>query len=143
MHPHRIVQLTKGCDRGRRLLNTKLEYKRLLAIVTEAVAIEREFVTEALPVDLIGMNSGLMGEYIEFVADRLLVALGGDKHFAAKNPFDWMEMLSLQCAPSTADVALPDLPPVSLPVSPFQLVRMKEGLYCAASVPVLPHVFAR
>ena len=76
--------------------------------MTEAVAIEREFVTEALPVDLIGMNSGLMGEYIEFVADRLLVALGGDKHFAAKNPFDWMEMLSLQCAPSTADVALPE-----------------------------------
>ena len=88
-----------GLRSWRRLLNTKLESERLLAIVTQAVAIEREFITEALPVDLIGMNSGLMGEYIEFVADRLLVALGAEKHFAAKNPFDWMEMLSLQCAP--------------------------------------------
>ena len=86
-----------GLGGWRRLLNKKLDGERLLAIVTEAVAIEREFITEALPVDLIGMNSGLMGEYIEFVADRLLVALGAEKHFAAKNPFDWMEMLSLQC----------------------------------------------
>ena len=82
-----------------RLLIQKLDSERLLAIVTEAVAIEREFITEALPADLIGMNSALMGQYIEFVADRLLVALGADKHFAAKNPFDWMEMLSLQCGP--------------------------------------------
>ncbi len=88
--------------RARRLLHAKLAGERLLAIVTEAVAIEREFITEALPVDLIGMNSALMGQYIEFVADRLLVALGGDKHYAATNPFDWMEMLSLQCAPARA-----------------------------------------
>ena len=87
---------------ARRLLHAKLAGERLLAIVTEAVAIEREFITEALPVDLIGMNSALMGQYIEFVADRLLVALGGDKHYAATNPFDWMEMLSLQCAPARA-----------------------------------------
>lgn len=80
----------------RRLLNNKLEDKRLVAIVTEAVEIEKEFVCEALPVDLIGMNKGLMSEYIDFVADRLLVALGQEKHFNTKNPFDWMEMLSLQ-----------------------------------------------
>jgi len=67
-----------------------------VGIVTEAVEIEKEFVCEALPVDLIGMNKGLMSEYIDFVADRLLVALGQEKHYNTKNPFDWMEMLSLQ-----------------------------------------------
>ena len=60
------------------------------------VAIEKVFVTEALPVELIGMNSNLMQQYIEFVADRLLDALGYSKHFHATNPFDWMDMISLQ-----------------------------------------------
>ncbi|CAL8460698.1 g229 [Coccomyxa elongata] len=78
------------------LLNNKLEEEELLSIVTEAVEIEKEFVCEALPVDLIGMNKTLMSEYIDFVADRLLVALGQDKHYNTPNPFDWMEMLSLQ-----------------------------------------------
>lgn len=80
----------------RRLLNNKLDEERLLSIIVEAVEIEKEFVCEALPVDLIGMNKGLMSEYIDFVADRLLVALGQEKHYNTKNPFDWMEMLSLQ-----------------------------------------------
>lgn len=69
----------------------------LTTIIAEAVDIELEFVTEALPVDLIGMNSGLMAEYIRFVADRLLVAMECEKHYNVTNPFDWMETISLQC----------------------------------------------
>lgn len=65
-------------------------------IVGEAVEIEKEFVTDALPVALIGMNQGLMCQYIEFVADRLLRALGAEVLYEAKNPFSWMEMISLQ-----------------------------------------------
>ncbi|WBR14715.1 Ribonucleotide-diphosphate reductase small chain [Pandoravirus kuranda] len=66
-----------------------------LQIITEAVEIEKEFVTESLPVALIGMNADLMCQYIEFVADRLLVALGCAKHYNRANPFSWMEMISL------------------------------------------------
>ncbi|GAA5943407.1 ribonucleoside-diphosphate reductase small subunit [Sporobolomyces koalae] len=65
-------------------------------IVSEAVEIEKEFLTDALPVGLIGMNSGLMRQYIEFVADRLLVALGNSKLYATSNPFDFMEMISME-----------------------------------------------
>lgn len=64
-------------------------------IVIEAVEIEKEFVSESLPVALIGMNAGLMCQYIEFVADRLLVSLGCDKHYHTANPFPWMELMSL------------------------------------------------
>ncbi|TFK28848.1 ribonucleotide reductase small subunit [Coprinopsis marcescibilis] len=65
-------------------------------IITEAVAIEQEFLTDALPVRLIGMNSELMCQYIEFVADRLLVSLGNEKVYNSSNPFDFMDMISLQ-----------------------------------------------
>ena len=58
--------------------------------------IEKEFVSDAIPVALIGMNAELMCQYIEFVADRLLVALDNDKIFNAENPFPWMDMISLQ-----------------------------------------------
>lgn len=64
-------------------------------IITEAVAIEKEFLTEALPVSLLGMNAKLMCQYIEFVADRLLVALGLPKSYNSTNPFDFMENISL------------------------------------------------
>jgi ribonucleoside-diphosphate reductase subunit M2 len=77
-------------------LNNKLDPERLTQIVVEGVGIEKEFVCEALPVNLIGMNKEWMAQYIEFVADRLLVALGCEKHFHVKNPFDWMETISLQ-----------------------------------------------
>lgn len=77
-------------------LRNKLSQERIAEIVTEAVEIEREFVCDALPVDLIGMNGRLMSQYIEFVADRLLVALGNPKHYKVANPFDWMELISLQ-----------------------------------------------
>ncbi|KAI0832534.1 ribonucleotide reductase [Trametes gibbosa] len=69
--------------------------RRVLRIIMEAVEIEKEFLTEALPVSLIGMNAALMCQYIEFVADRLLVALGSKKHYHATNPFDFMDMISL------------------------------------------------
>jgi len=65
-------------------------------IITEAVAIEQEFLTDALPVSLIGMNSKLMCQYIEFVADRLLASLGNPKIYNVANPFDFMDMISLQ-----------------------------------------------
>lgn len=64
-------------------------------IITEAVAIEQSFLTDALPCNLIGMNAKLMCQYIEFCADRLLVALGNEKAYNASNPFDWMENISL------------------------------------------------
>jgi len=65
-------------------------------IITEAVSIEQEFITEALPCSLIGMNAKLMKQYIEFVADRLLVQLGCGKVYKASNPFDFMELISLE-----------------------------------------------
>ena len=70
--------------------------KRLTELIREAVEIEKEFLTEALPVNLIGMNAELMCQYIEFVADRLLVQLGCDKYYGSENPFDFMENISLQ-----------------------------------------------
>lgn len=73
----------------------KLPLESVQAIISSAVAIEREFVREALPVRLIGMNADLMCQYIEFVADRLLVALGSPKIFQVTNPFDFMDLISL------------------------------------------------
>lgn len=73
-----------------------LPASRILEIVTDAVEIEKEFVSEALPVSLIGMNSKMMTQYIEFVADRLLRSLGLPKQYGSTNPFDWMELISLQ-----------------------------------------------
>tara|TARA_B110000459_G_scaffold118408_2_gene130617 strand:+ start:27413 stop:28390 length:978 start_codon:yes stop_codon:yes gene_type:complete len=78
------------------MLNNKLDVKEVNSIIMEAVEYEKEFVSEALPVSLIGMNAEMMCDYIEFVADRLLVSLGYDKVYNAKNPFPWMEMISLQ-----------------------------------------------
>jgi ribonucleoside-diphosphate reductase subunit M2 len=78
------------------LLNRKLSEERVRSIVMDAVEIEKEFVCDALPVALVGMNADLMSQYIEFVADRLVMALGCDKIYGASNPFDWMELISLQ-----------------------------------------------
>jgi ribonucleoside-diphosphate reductase beta chain len=77
-------------------LVNKLPIERVTQIITDAVAIEKEFVTDSLPVRLIGMNADLMSQYIEFVADRLLVELNCPKVYHAANPFDFMEMISLQ-----------------------------------------------
>ncbi|QQS30796.1 MAG: ribonucleotide-diphosphate reductase subunit beta [Sphingobacteriales bacterium] len=78
------------------MLQNKLSYEEVKVIICEAVDYEKEFVTDALPVSLIGMNAELMQQYIEFVADRLLVALGYEKVYQASNPFPFMEMISLQ-----------------------------------------------
>ncbi|TYH64594.1 hypothetical protein ES332_D07G277500v1 [Gossypium tomentosum] len=78
------------------LLQSKLSEERVKGIVRDAVDIEREFVCDALPCALVGMNGELMSQYIEFVADRLLGALGYGKMYNAANPFDWMELISLQ-----------------------------------------------
>ncbi len=77
-------------------IQNKLPKERVTQIITDAVVIEKEFVSDAIPVRLIGMNSDLMCQYIEFCADRLLLALGCDKFYNAVNPFDFMEMISLQ-----------------------------------------------
>ena len=78
------------------MLKHKLTDKQIYDMITNAVAIEQEFITDALPVDLIGMNAKLMRQYIEFVADRLLNSLGYDKHYNSPNPFDFMESISLE-----------------------------------------------
>ena len=77
-------------------LQKKIKKEKIHEIIKEAVEIEKEFITEALPCRLIGMNSKLMGKYIEFVADRLVVQLGGDKIYNATNPFEFMEMISIE-----------------------------------------------
>lgn len=74
----------------------KLSEKQLHSIIKEAVEIEQEFICSALPCRLLGMNSNLMKQYIEFVADRLSLQLGYSKIFNSKNPFDFMEMISLE-----------------------------------------------
>ncbi|PGH38549.1 MAG: ribonucleoside-diphosphate reductase [Candidatus Nephrothrix sp. EaCA] len=73
-----------------------LPKERVIEIIKDAVVIEKEFVTDSLPVSLIGMNAASMCQYIEFVADRLLVELTGQKVYNAVNPFDFMDMISLQ-----------------------------------------------
>jgi ribonucleoside-diphosphate reductase subunit M2 len=77
-------------------LNKKLNKTKIKEIIKESVTIEKEFICEALPCKLIGMNSKLMSQYIEFVADRLLVQLGCTKEYKSANPFDFMEMISLE-----------------------------------------------
>ncbi|ESZ96316.1 ribonucleotide reductase small subunit [Sclerotinia borealis F-4128] len=76
-------------------LNHRPSKQAVQDVITEAVEIEQEFLTEALPCALLGMNSNLMKQYIEFVADRLLVSLGNDKVYKSANPFDFMENISL------------------------------------------------
>jgi ribonucleoside-diphosphate reductase beta chain len=79
-----------------KLIEKKVNVTKVHKIFREAVKIEKEFITDSLPCDLIGMNSKLMAQYIEFVADRLCVQLGYKKIYNASNPFDFMERISLQ-----------------------------------------------
>ncbi len=86
------------CDFACLLYNTivnKLPQEQVISIIKDAVSIEKEFVSEAIPVKLIGMNADLMCQYIEFVADRLLQSLNCPKVYNATNPFDFMELISL------------------------------------------------
>jgi ribonucleoside-diphosphate reductase beta chain len=88
------------CDFACKLYNdhlvNKLPQEKIKQIIEEAVAIEHEFVVDALPVKLIGMNSDLMCQYIEFVADRLLSELGNPRIYNVSNPFDFMDLISIQ-----------------------------------------------
>ena len=88
------------CDFACMLYNNhlvnKLPKEQVEKIIADAVEIEKEFVTESLPVRLIGMNADLMSQYIEFVADRLLTELGNEKIYNTSNPFDFMDMINLQ-----------------------------------------------
>ena len=77
-------------------LVNKVSTERIREIIIDALNIEREFITESLPASLIGMNSKLMTQYLEFVTDRLLVELECEKEYNVTNPFDFMEMISLQ-----------------------------------------------
>ena len=77
-------------------LINKVPKERIIQIIKEALDIEREFITESLPVDLIGMNSRLMEQYLEFVTDRLLTELNCPKSYNSENPFDFMDMISLE-----------------------------------------------
>ena len=78
------------------MLDEKLPVEQVQKQIADAVVIEQEFVTDSLPVDLIGMNAKMMATYIEFCADRLLVSLGCPKIYHSSNPFDFMELISLQ-----------------------------------------------
>ena len=77
-------------------LRRQLSEQKIHELIGEAVEVEKGFVSDALPVSLIGMNAPLMSQYIEFVADRLLLDLGYRPLFGSKNPFDWMDMISLE-----------------------------------------------
>jgi ribonucleoside-diphosphate reductase subunit M2 len=98
---NKLISLDKGlhCDFAcllySKLIN-RLPESRIIEIISSAVAIEMEFVVDALPVELIGMNSATMCNYIKFCADRLLLCLGCNCHFKTGNPFKWMETISLQ-----------------------------------------------
>lgn len=79
-----------------KMIENKPDNETVLRIITDAVEIEKEFLQESLPVHLLGMNAVLMGQYIEFVSDRLLLALGVDKYFNARNPFPFMDNISME-----------------------------------------------
>ena len=88
------------CDFAVHLHNHHLVNKvppaRIKEILLDALTIEREFITESLPISLIGMNAKFMTQYLEFVTDRLLTELNLEKEFNVTNPFDFMDMISLQ-----------------------------------------------
>ena len=77
-------------------LENKLNSDKITEIISEAVQIEKEFICDALPCNLIGMNKNSMSQYIEFIADRLIVQLGYNKIYNTSNPFDFMELISVE-----------------------------------------------
>jgi ribonucleoside-diphosphate reductase beta chain len=78
------------------MLEQKLPEEIIIKIIKESVEIEKEFIMDSIPCRLIGMNSDLMSQYIEFVADRLVIQLGYSKIYNSQNPFDFMEMISME-----------------------------------------------
>lgn len=100
-HSNELISRDEGlhCDFACLLLsmlNNKPSSEKVLQIITDAVELEKEFVTSALPVNLLGMNSETMCQYIEYVSDGLLVSLGQKKYYKVTNPFPWMELISLE-----------------------------------------------
>ena len=89
-------QRNHAINRAYHKLENKLINSKLESIVRQAVEIEKEFICSALPCKLIGMNNKLMSQYIEFVSDRLLIQLGGNKIYNTSNPFDFMELISVE-----------------------------------------------
>jgi ribonucleoside-diphosphate reductase beta chain len=85
-----------ACHLYNKHIDNKLSENRIKEIICGALEIEKEFILEALPVSLIGMNSKLMLQYLEFVADRLLISLGVPKVYNSTNPFDFMENIAIQ-----------------------------------------------
>ena len=96
-----------------------------LDIITEAVEIEKDFVTNALPVSLLGMNASQMCEYIEFVADHLLATLGYATHYGTQNPFPWMEMISMQVRRTSSNDASEN---TKRPESPVKSLRSSQWM---------------
>lgn len=99
---NKLISRDEGlhCDFSVHLHNNhlinKVPKERIREIIVDALNIEREFITESFPTSLIGMNSKLMTEYLEFVADRILVELKCKKEYGSTNPFDFMDMINLQ-----------------------------------------------
>jgi ribonucleoside-diphosphate reductase beta chain len=101
-HSNELISRDEGlhCEFALNLYNkhikNKLSCERIKEIILSALDVERDFILESLPVNLIGMNSGLMSKYLEFVTDRILLQLGCSKEFNAQNPFDFMDMISIE-----------------------------------------------
>ena len=97
-----LISIDEGmhCDFAVHLHNNhivnRVPQERIREIILDALTIEREFITESLPVSLIGMNAKLMTQYLEYVTDRLLIEFGCDREYESTNPFDFMEMISLE-----------------------------------------------
>ena len=85
-----------ACLLYNRHIKNRLEDETVISIIKDAVEIEKEFVSDAIPVKLIGMNADMMCDYIEFVADRLMISLNIEKIYNTENPFPWMDIISLQ-----------------------------------------------
>jgi ribonucleotide reductase beta subunit family protein with ferritin-like domain len=107
------------------LQHTRLTMDELTELVRQAVSIEKEFILESIPCSLIGMNSTLMSQYIEYVADRLVSQLGYTNHiiYGSSNPFDFMEMISLQGKTNFFEKR----------VSDYSLARVSHGMHASAS----------
>jgi len=95
-HLFRAISTVPAVEKKAAWATKWFDEDQMYQIAREAVEVERYFICEALPCSLIGMNSGLMEQYIECCADRLLNALGYDKIYNTKNPFEWMDLISVQ-----------------------------------------------
>lgn len=115
-----------ACLLFRRFLKNKPSQETVHTIVNEAVEIEKEFVTSALPVGLIGMNAPLMCQYIEFVADHLLVTLELEKLYFTENPFQWMELISLQGKTNFFEKRVSEYAGANSPLSGSRIFSVEE-----------------